>query len=213
MQYFALTATANQKIEEYVSKNKYSLKLRNSLITAYLKIMNFINKDGRSVNRIRQKLIAQILGFSREWTCKLIGHLEKAGVLNKIKPDKNSLIHKLYDNYFWYELPEQSKLNEYFETKKAKDKVKSIQNNTKNNFMNYNGQRQYDIEKLEKQLLGRDDDSQNVELIWNFLGYRKRQPFCAVENQIVKYYNFYFLYINGIYLFKIHIYGEVKFRY
>lgn len=122
MQFFSVSAEANKRIEEYANENGLSVRLYHSLIYTYQVVLKFVRSNGKTEYRIRQSRIARELKFSREWTNKLIRHLEKSGVLVKDKPAKSE-VKIWYDNIFKYILPYQVSLNKMLELiRKKRDK-------------------------------------------------------------------------------------------
>lgn len=174
LQYYGVSAEAIKKIELYCTINNLSIRMANSLIMAYTRMLNYTNAEGKTEYKIRQRVIAKLLGFSREWTCTLLGHLEKAKVLIKELPNETERKNSVYNNFYKYFLPLQKKLKNLRE-KFIKEKQEKSKNNKKddtNNKGNYNSysstskkstfnnfeQRDYDFQDLEKKLLGWQDD-------------------------------------------------------
>lgn len=174
MQFHQINVSYVQILDDYVAENNLSIKMKNSLITMYMRLVGLVDGNtGKTIHKYRQKVIGKAIGFCREWTCVLIRHLEKCGLVKKIKMLLPSEIDNMYANYFIYELPEQVKLIEERERnkeiqesgnkiKKVIDRVKNGNDKNKNygkkeSVFNDFSQRQYDYAKLEQGLLGESE--------------------------------------------------------
>lgn len=170
-QFLAIPTEVLNRIDAYCNKYKLSLTKRNSMVITYMSILSYSDNKGYTF-KLRQRLIGKKSKFCREYTCTLISHLSKCGVIKKIEDKSVEL--DMFKQVYKYFLPFQSALRNAWElmrkfkenkgkhksNKVVKDghkQVKGYKNSSKVDTFNDYPQREYsqdELSDLEKRLLG-----------------------------------------------------------
>lgn len=136
-------------ISSYEDAQKH-ITLHEEKWSSYRTILNFLGMKDQDISKPQEEMLEKWI-FKYGFSIDIILEACRICVM-RINESNFSYIDAILNN--WY----KNGVKDIKDIKKVDKKVKSTKNpNPNNTFANYGGQRQYDIDELERQLLGRGD--------------------------------------------------------